>query len=68
MMPLPGRLQMLELQWAAGEALPFKSIAFENGVILESEMADDVQVSWGVDCEKMTTTLYFTCNIPVGGI
>lgn len=29
----------------AGEALPFESVAFENGIILESDMADDVQVS-----------------------
>lgn len=30
---------------AAGEALPFESVAFENGMVLESDMADGVQVS-----------------------
>ena len=30
---------------AAGEALPFESIAFENGMILESNIVDEVQVS-----------------------
>ena len=30
---------------AAGETLPFESVAFENGVILESNIEDDVQVS-----------------------
>ena len=30
---------------AAGETLPFESVAFENGVILESDIEDDVQVS-----------------------
>jgi len=40
------RMECIDLgRLVSGEALPFESVAFENGVTLESSVADGVQVS-----------------------
>lgn len=55
---------------AAGETLPFESVAFENGIILESDIADDVQVSGNSVQLKQLISILLDNSIrhcPVGG-